>query len=308
MDLFYRLCKKLDISAKFITDLDVLFQGNLRQSVSKDDRCKGYLQSNGLGSDSMVTIGHAEQEISNCLTALAPTDTTKLDASCKQFFEALLGTTDVSKRRYIFLIGLKLIRDDLEKLIQKSETIKLIEGIIQKSIKAFEQCAVYVLPNGELENYLAYLTGNPYQISEKAKNDGFEKERDYIIGSDNCNDIEERYRELIVILDKASKSKDVNFDEHLNYAIGEWIHKVQSAFIRGELKDKASIETNMRVEWKLYSRLFELLDFVPNSDDFICGIKLRPIVDLKERVAAFDRKSVPANFNLKSLGTSTNSV
>ncbi len=39
LDLFFRLCKKLNINAQFIVDLDILIKGKLRQSISKDDRC-----------------------------------------------------------------------------------------------------------------------------------------------------------------------------------------------------------------------------------------------------------------------------
>ena len=40
LDLFFRLCKKLKIDAQFISDLDLIFRGRVRQSVTQDDRYK----------------------------------------------------------------------------------------------------------------------------------------------------------------------------------------------------------------------------------------------------------------------------
>ncbi len=42
LDLFFRLCKMLKVDGQFIADLDVLVEGNLRQSASRDVRCKTY--------------------------------------------------------------------------------------------------------------------------------------------------------------------------------------------------------------------------------------------------------------------------
>jgi AAA domain, putative AbiEii toxin, Type IV TA system len=48
LDLFYRLCKQLSIECLLIVDLDVLIAGKIRDSISKDERSRKYLQEHFL--------------------------------------------------------------------------------------------------------------------------------------------------------------------------------------------------------------------------------------------------------------------
>ncbi|NJD54759.1 MAG: hypothetical protein FIB07_18120 [Candidatus Methanoperedens sp.] len=68
LDFFFRLCKKLNIDAQFITDLDTSICGKLRQSVSQDTRCTEYLQEEGLGLNLMSSIGEVLTAIDDCLS------------------------------------------------------------------------------------------------------------------------------------------------------------------------------------------------------------------------------------------------
>ncbi|NJD54766.1 MAG: hypothetical protein FIB07_18155 [Candidatus Methanoperedens sp.] len=219
-----------------------------------------------------------------------------------QFFrEALTSSTDIDKKRYIFLLGLKVIREQLESLIpNKIDKMNLIDGKLRKIIEAFKRCGVYLLPNGALENYMPSYSKNPYIISDKVKTEVFDQERDFILNNDlNEEQVRSRYGELINILDKASRSSMVNMDEQLSYTISDWIHKVQMAFRRGEIQDVESLKRNATVEWAIHSRIIELLEFSPNLDGFISRIKLKPLVDPMEREVRFINATVAANFKLE---------
>ena len=105
-------------------------------------------------------------------------------------------------------------------------------------IESFEQCGVYLLPDGELENHLPSYTGNPYKVADRAKQDVFREERDLLLGGGLTGEqIASRYAALVAALDKASRSTAIDLDRYLGYTITDWIYKVQSAFSRGEITD-----------------------------------------------------------------------
>lgn len=303
LDLFFRMCKKLNIDARIIADLDVLIEGKLRQSVSEDERCQAYLQDKGLAINLMVMIGEAEKAINECLSKLKPklTDTTELNPPLQNFRDALSKASELKKKQYIFLIGLKQIEEQIRSLISSNtDKLRFIEGRVQEIIQAFKRSGVYVLPNGELENYLPEYAGNSYSISNSAKGNTFEKERDIILENNLTETkIRERYGELITNLDEAINPKEIDLDLYVTYAVRDWIHEVQSAFNRGEIKDGESLKRNTRVDWQTHSRIFDLLEFSTNRDGFTCRIKLKPLVDPGERETAFDNRDSAANYQLE---------
>jgi len=300
LDLFFRICKKLNIDARFIADLDILMEGKLRQSVSEDNRCQDYLQKEGLGTDLMQVIGEAKRAISDCLNELATklTERNKLNSELQTFREALLKVNELEKKRYIFLVGLKHIGDQIKSLIKsKAANWGFIEGRLQKIIQAFEYSGVYVLSNGELENYLPEYKDNPYIISDEAKAKTFEQERDFILRNDLTeNEIRTRYGELVNILDEATSVRGIDMDLYLTYAIRDWIYKVQSAYNRGEINDEISLKRNAMTDWQTHSRIFDLLEFSSNQGGFVCRIRLKSLLDPKEREIKFDNNISAANY------------
>ena len=300
LDLFFKLCGQLKINAQFITDLDALFNGNLRQSVSKDERCKTFLQQEGIDTELMNHVGQIEHSIDECIMAIKDA---KIDPTFTKLIllkEEITKSAEDKKLRYAFLIGLYFLNDEIKNLIpSKKDKIAFIEGSMLKIIEAFKTCNVYLLRKGELENYLPSYDDNPYSISDDSKNKVFNEERDIILNIETTEkQVVERYSELIKILDEAINSVSVNMDLHIGYEIGEWIHKVQSAFVRGLIKNKENLTENSSIELTKYSKMFELIDFVPDVDGFSCKIKLKISVDPNERMIEFNDKTVPANYKL----------
>lgn len=311
LDLFFRICKKLNVDAQFITDLDILTKGKLRQSVSENDRCRDYLQNEGLGTNLIQVIGEAERAISVCLSEIEPklTDTSELNPLLQNFRNALSKVSELEKKRYVFLVGLKYLGEQINNLVSSNtEKLSYIEGRLQKIIQAFKLSGVYVLSNGELENYLPEYKGNPYIISDDAKAKTFEQERDFILGNNLTEEnICSRYGEFINILDEAISPKEIDMDLYLTYAIRDWIYKVQSAHNREEVKDEDSLKRNAMIDWQTHSRIFDLLEFSLNRDGFTCRIRLKPLLDPKEREVVFDNGVSAANYQLKESQTSANS-
>ncbi len=306
LDLFFRICRNLNIDACFITDLDVLFGGKLRQSVSKDERCSEYLQNEGLGTDLMQVIGEAEKAIDKCLEELEPklSDIPEPDLPLQQFRDALSKSSKPETRRSIFVRGLEYVKSS----ISDPDKLRFIKGRLDKIIRTFKCSGVYVLSRGELENYLPEYKANPFIICDKAKAKAFEQERDFILQNALTEEgIRARYGELVGILDEATNPKDIDIDKHLEEYIQRFIFEVQRAYRRGEIKDADSLKRNAMVNWETYSRVLDLLEFTSTSDGFSCTIKLKPLVDPRQRKCRFDNHTNAGNYELGEGQTSLNS-
>jgi hypothetical protein len=304
LDLFFRLCRKLAIDAQVVTDLDILIEGRLRRSVSKDDRCKAYSQEQGLGEDLMRPLGQMEHEVTDCVKAIEANCRSfpPTDISMQTFVEALCATENIGEKRYIFLLGLRNVNDQIRSLIPAHiDRVKFIGGRLSKLLGAFESCGVFLLPNGELENHLPTYTDNPYTISDNAKLMVFKRERDYLLGSEiTPREMRSRYGELTTVLDKATLSTSINVDKYLSAIIGDWIHKVQSAYKFSGISDVESLKTNAAVEWPAYTRIMDIVNFsATGGGGFKCTAKLKPSVDEQERSLEFTSETVAANFELQ---------
>ena len=306
--LFFRLCRTLEIDARFIADFDVLMRGNLRQSVSLDPRCRRYLQDEGLGVDLMRPLGEMERAVTTCVSELEKVLPEVNDASwehLRQTYAALDDQADeqerLRKKRYAFLLASVTMRGELEKhLPGQRQIISMITGRLEKIMQAFRCCRVFLLPRGELENHLPSYYGNPFIISPDAKNRVFEQELTLMTSCD-AEELEQRYGTLAALMDEACEVRVVDLDQHLRFAIGDWIYKVQSTYVRGEIRTSEALQRNSSVDWDSYSRLFELLRFESSGGSFTCRIKLKPNIDPSEREVEFSDKPVPAAVELPSV-------
>ena len=306
LDCFFRLCRKLNIDGQFIGDLDVVFDGKLRQSVSKDALCQKYLQKQGLGRDGMAFLGKMEQELDQCINEFKKTvSETGSTSALRQLYSGLIGTNNSAKKRYLFAVGLKLGKTEIQKLIaEKDSSLKLIEGQISQTTEAFKACGIHVLLKGELENYLPAYKGNPYDVPDNAKQQVFQAERGFILERRNMADQEfcSRYMELITILDETCGALCVETESYLGETIGDWIHNVQRAIERGDVKDEDSLRKNAKIDWVSYSRIFELEQFARIAGGFSCRIKLKELVDPCQRSVEFNEKTHAASYALPSAG------
>ena len=303
LDSFFRLCKKLNIDAQFIADLDTLLEGKLRQSISEDRRCTNYLHRKGIGQDLISAIGEMLGEINVCISELEQNlgNLSESDPLQKYFKNSFSSENDLGKKQYIFLLGLKYIKNKIEEILPENrDKISLIEGRLPKLIQAFKCAGVYILSKGMLENYLPKYNGNPYIIKGKAKSKAFEEERDFLLENDLTEkQFRKRYGELINILDKTMKIKHVNMDLFINRAICDLIYNIQIAFSLGEVKDEDSLKRDGKIDWKNQSRIFEFIEFSRKKGDFTCKIKLKSLLDPKERNIEFNNKTVAATNHLK---------
>jgi predicted ATP-dependent endonuclease of OLD family len=77
--VFYRICKKLKITAKIIADIDAFFRGKLREVVQSDDDSKQYVSENALGTDLSRLIGELGGKIKTAANNIISTPTSDPD-------------------------------------------------------------------------------------------------------------------------------------------------------------------------------------------------------------------------------------
>lgn len=296
LDLFFRLCRKLSIDAHFVTDLDAIFQGKLRQSVALDERCRKFIQQNGLGTEFMKVIGGLEQAIDSCIEDLL--QESKCESSLYELKNALSSTDDRPRRRFTFTVGLARHRESLQNILP-NHNLEFIRGRLEQICRAMECAGVHVLKDGELVHYLRTYQGNPYQVSDAAKRSAFEEERQFLLTNElSEQELMTRYGALVKILDNATGSMVPDLAAHLNHLIADWIHMVQKAVVRGEVKDANSLVASPFVQWNDYSRIFELVHFEKKPMGFTCRVRLKANVDPRQREVQFDEKVVPASYQL----------
>ncbi len=202
------------------------------------------------------------------------------------------------KRRATFL-GIHRITEEIEALITDKKTeIEIVIGKTKKIVNAFKIARINVLI-GALENFLSSYEGNPYSIPDNEKTNILLKEQSYLLDGHSIAEINERYSGLIPTLDNTCGEMTTGVTSHLNIAIGDWIHSVQSSFKLVSVKNQATVLSHPRVKWDVYKRIFSIVTFrVKDDNSFTCTIKMSPLIDQHQREITFTNDTVAANFQL----------
>jgi len=266
-DFFFRLCLQLKIDAQFVSDLDVITRGNLRNSISDDPRSRRFISEQGVGADLM----HAIRELYQKVEALNVAIEGSTAADLEDVKVTLQQASDTENRRYRSLVAAIHKKDVLvRELPERAADIEYIIGRVERIAEAAKQSGVFLLWKGSLENYLASYTGSIYQVPNSAKASTFEVERDFILSNPGLTAIESRYQNLIPILDAAVGVCEVNLKQYLGYAIGTFIGHVQLAFERKEIYSVESLKQHGSVDWPAYERILNVVSFAVTDGEFVC--------------------------------------
>ena len=88
----------------------------------------------------MQVIGEAEKAISKCLREIEPklTNTSGLNSQLQNFRVALSEVSELEKKRYVFLVGLKYLGEQIKHLVSSSaEELSYIEGRLGRMAEIF---------------------------------------------------------------------------------------------------------------------------------------------------------------------------
>ena len=106
IDIMYKLCRKLNINACCIVDMDGLFEGKIRQTVDEIERTKLFMANNGKET-LMKSIGDIEKLLDVVIKNLLQLSTHSLHEELKELVEAINSQSDERvhkiKRRILFL-------------------------------------------------------------------------------------------------------------------------------------------------------------------------------------------------------------
>lgn len=300
LDLFYRLCKKLDINGYYIADLDLLFSGRLKQSICNDEECIKYFNKTGLAVDPMKYVGEIASELNDIIKEVNDLETKEVDSSIKPLLEKLKKREfELKDKQYLLLLGLIHFDDEMLKILSKSCKTKASTclGKLKNVVDAFKEHNLFLLSKGELENYYTQSTINIFNIGNKDLL--FDKERNYLLQISEKEKLYVQYSDLINTLNAVVPIVKVDIEKYLSYVIMEWIQLVQIAVVRGEVESFDTLRLNGIVEYSVYEQILEVLTFEKIDAGFVCTIKILSKLLSEEIKITFDHKTIPSEFKLK---------
>lgn len=292
LEVFFRICRKVDIDAKFITDYDAILRGKLRETISNNQKSVEYCQK--LGFDlKRDLIGDIEVKLRNFAQKLIDL---KSKMVLPDYIQKLEDTTDNSKLHDLRKTILHILihkSDEIEKILpQFKGDIDLIIGKYNQIIKAFEICNIFILPRGELEDYyIKTSSGDKYKR--------FDVEREYILNITNRDEINQQYQDLFEILKKAIPNIDINYKRHLKFQLIEWIQSIQLAVEKKEIKNGEELMKNSNINYNLFKQILELKEFNLNEDNkqFTSKIKINKLLSSSELEISFNESTTASNFD-----------
>lgn len=299
LGVFYRLCEKLGINPIVIADLDALFKGRLREVLCSNDKANKYIQDNGIGESLSQEIGDLEVKLKDIGTDLITK--TSDDSDIKHIIDNLKGYNDINENLEAFrlsvLLGIIRQKHKLAAIVSPnySAALNMIPGRLEQLIIAARQCNVHFIKIGELEHYYTQTAIDYLNITNKDK--AFHSERDFVLES-NIEQIQASYPDLISFLNVTIPYVEVDLFEHHKYQLIEWIQKIQTAIVRGEIENIEHLKQNARVNYALYNQIVEIVDFDMNQADstFRCRVKLPKKLSTEEIEFEITEKTTAFNF------------
>ena len=293
--VFYKLCKKLKIDCRIITDYDAFFRGKLREFFCADQDIKNKFIELGYGAEVSNCIGEVERLLLSIADELHSKQST--DDDLKHIIEVLHPlysnrNENINMIKDVALLSLYRFSEKIGDLVpDKNESISSVLSKHRHYIEGLKTSKIYIIPDGELEHF--FKANNVDYLNINNKDKLFADERDFILGIDSKEEIERRYSNILPLLSEAIPYVKVDMIKHTRFTIIEFIHKVQTAVERKEVTNIDSLRSNGKVEYQMYNQILECRDdgFVLNQNgEFTCTIYLKAsVVGLEKRVVFSDR-------------------
>jgi len=273
LGVFFRLCKALNIDCRIIADLDALFRGRLRQVISEDPRSISYIQNNGIGANTSAEIGDLEAKLSSLADILLSNEVHDSEILDLKNTLQLCTSEETHRLRVSMLLGALKLKAELRSFYQGEDlaTLNLIIGRVDQLLSAFREANTFILPRGEIEHYYTKSDTNYLKVTNK--DSSFHRERDYLLQIANPEIVENEYGDLVKILKQAVPVVELDLKKHMKYEVFEWIHKIQTGIARKEIISEEDVRRNTKINYILYSQIFELVKLTINTDlTFECVI------------------------------------
>ncbi len=301
--VFYKLCKKLKIDCRIITDYDAFFRGKLREFFCADQDIKNKFIELGYGAEVSNCIGEVERLLLSIADELHSKQST--DDDLKHIIEVLHPlysnrNENINMIKDVALLSLYRFSEKIGDLVpDKNESISSVLSKHRHYIEGLKTSKIYIIPDGELEHFFKVNNVDYLNINNKDKL--FADERDFILGIDSKEEIERRYSNILPLLSEAIPYVKVDMIKHTRFTIIEFIHKVQTAVERKEVTNIDSLRSNGKVEYQMYNQILECRDdgFVLNQNgEFTCTIYLKASVVGLEKMVVFSDRTTARDFSI----------
>jgi hypothetical protein len=302
--VFFRLCKKLNIKARIIADLDAFFKGKLREVAQGDEHCTKHIQENGLGTDLSKLIGELDQKLNLIANELITKTVADADVNhLIDYLKPIIGVAD-KKDSVITSMLIALIKFKNKIFAELSPgqqgEINYVLPRFKHLLEAFKAANIFIFPKGEIEHYYTQTIIDYLNFTDKEKNISFHTERDYILACTDSTELETNYEELISILKSSVPQIKVDLSKHLKFQIVEWLQTVQRAISKGDITEINGLKANAKIDYKLFSQIIEVIDLkIEDDKKFVCKIKISKSLTNIDQEISFTETTIPHNFEFK---------
>lgn len=298
LDTFLRLCRNLGLKPKCIADLDVLFEGDLRQTLSETDSVKELVASKGLGSNLMEAIGDVESGLNSIIESIEQSPVSgNSSTNISDISNELEEAGEMKNKRNILARSLVKYEDSIREYANEDE-VEFVVGRIDNIIDNLVDCGYHLLEKGELEDYLE----EDYPISGRSQDNKaslFRETRQQLLDAKDESELSASLSELYPVLAEVTEYEDIDLIKHLNDPVSDWVHDVQKAIRKGEIRTREDLVSHDDVGKDQYGRLFTVESIEVSDTNFNCTIRIDSRLDSSERSWKFSDETVPASIDLR---------
>ena len=305
---YLKLGQALEKEAHFVYDLDSLFQGQLRRSVSADEHVQGLLLSAGIGPDFATYVGQLDRLLTDLIdNLLGKTLSGKLEGVERLFVRfgkerrQQWEKDQLTKARVAVMTATGTYRDDVVSAAGRG-AIEDIEGRWQRILLTLEEKNIHVLPGGTIERYLPCFAGDLLDPTPEAKRNAVEAELKELqriqesVEADTETILADRYGELYAVVRRLPSKAQVEVDGVLRVHLSDYVHELQKVLKANPDWAVAQIERHMSAQPLATSGVVSLERLRRDEDGrFSATIRLSQMLEQCRRFVEVDSDTTIAN-------------
>ena len=267
---YLMLCRALGKDAHFLYDLDSLFRGTLKRSVSDDEAILGFLATAGMGLEFGGYFGLFERDITEAIKTLENAELPDAIVPLGRYLKKLgvranWTSDDWAKARVAALTALSRHRLALTEVLG-DKVVEALEGRRSQIVKALEELGVHVLAGGTLERYLPHFSGDEYELGDSAKNAALTAELSELGRVWDSDELQRRYGELYEIVKKLPSVAEVDVEGYVRKYLGSYIFRLQQGFSSRGWRSLEEVKDGMMMEDAALASVFKVMRFDVHGD------------------------------------------
>ena len=305
---YLKLCQALEKEAHFVYDLDSLFQGQLRRSVSGDNDLQGLLLSAGVGSDFVSYVGQLDRLLTNLIDKLLAKTLSGTLEGLERLFVGFgkerrqqWQKDQLAKARVAVMTAIATSRNDIVPAAGRG-AIEDIEGRWQRIVVTLMEKNIHVLPGGTLERYLPCFSGDLLNPTHEAKRNAVEAELKELqriqefVEVDRETLLAGRYGELYAVVRRLPSKAQVEVDEVLRGHLSDYVHELQKVLKANPDWADVQIERHMSAQPLATSGVVSLDNLRRDVDgQFSATIGLSQLIEQSRRFVEVDSDTTITN-------------